>query len=275
MAKDKKGFVLYADQKDLFNQLLNEKAGELIKFVFSYVNDENPITEDLILNLAFTPIKQQLKRDLEKYEGVKNRKSISGREGNLKRWNLDVYTEYKRGNHSLEDAEKIAESRKTSHTDKVRSHLVAKHRTVSQEVANIAVNDTVNVKDNVTVKDINNNNNVPLVKKPKASIDFDKLLDFINKIQKRDGSSRYKIINQKVRSKYKARLKEGYTAEQIKNSIINSSEDKYHLDTNYKYLTPEFFSRSEIIDKHGFKTESKKTGVASKESFISNPYRNE
>jgi hypothetical protein len=61
MAKDKKGFILYADQKALFEQLPNEKAGELIKFIFAYVNDENPVTEDLIINLAFTPIKQQLK----------------------------------------------------------------------------------------------------------------------------------------------------------------------------------------------------------------------
>ena len=67
MAKDKKGFILYADQKELFDQLPNEKAGELIKFIFAYVNDENPITEDLLLNLAFTPIKQQFKRDLDKW----------------------------------------------------------------------------------------------------------------------------------------------------------------------------------------------------------------
>ena len=46
MAINKKGFILYADQKALFDQLTNDKAGELIKFIFSYVNDENPTTED-------------------------------------------------------------------------------------------------------------------------------------------------------------------------------------------------------------------------------------
>ena len=147
MAKDKKGFILYADQKELFDQLPNDKAGELIKFIFAYVNDENPITKDLLLNLAFTPIKQQLKRDLVKYEDKIDKKSIAGREGNLKRWNLDIYTDYKSGKTTLEEAENIANSRKTSHSDKVRSH----------RVANIAVNDTVNVNDTVTVidKDIN------------------------------------------------------------------------------------------------------------------------
>lgn len=86
MAKDKKGFILYADQKALFEQLPNDKAGELIKFIFAYVNDENPITEDLIINLAFTPIKQQLKRDLIKFEETKEKRSEAGKAGANKRW---------------------------------------------------------------------------------------------------------------------------------------------------------------------------------------------
>lgn len=144
MAEDKKGFLLYADQKELFDQLTDEKAGELIKHIFKYVNDEDPESKDLLINLAFTPIKQQLKRDLKKYEDRLDKKSISGREGNLKRWHLDIYKKYKKGLHSLKEAEVIAVNRKTSHTDKMRSH----------KVANIAdtVNDTVN--DNDTVKGI-------------------------------------------------------------------------------------------------------------------------
>jgi hypothetical protein len=86
MAKDKKGFILYADQKALFEQLPNDKAGELIKFIFAYVNDENPVTEDLIINLAFTPIKQQLKRDLKKFEETKEKRSEAGKAGANKRW---------------------------------------------------------------------------------------------------------------------------------------------------------------------------------------------
>jgi hypothetical protein len=86
MAKDKKGFILYADQKELFEQLPDDKAGQLIKFIMKYVNDENPSTEDLIINLAFTPIKQQLKRDLQKFEQTKVSRSIAGKAGADKRW---------------------------------------------------------------------------------------------------------------------------------------------------------------------------------------------
>lgn len=86
MAKDKKGFILYADQKALFEQLPNEKAGELIKFIMAYVNDENPVTDDLVINIAFTPIKQQLKRDLQKFEQTKISRSEAGKAGANKRW---------------------------------------------------------------------------------------------------------------------------------------------------------------------------------------------
>ena len=79
MAEDKKGFILYADQKALFDKLPNDKAGELIKHIFSYVNDENPEAIDLLIEIAFEPIKQQLKRDLKKFESVKKQRSDAGK----------------------------------------------------------------------------------------------------------------------------------------------------------------------------------------------------
>jgi hypothetical protein len=86
MAKDKKSFILYADQKDLFNQLPDDIAGKLIKHIYSYVNDENPESEDLIVKVAFEPIKQQLKRDLRLFEEKREKRSEAGKEGANKRW---------------------------------------------------------------------------------------------------------------------------------------------------------------------------------------------
>ena len=68
MATNKKAFVLYTDIIETVKQLDNEKTGELFKHILSYVNDEDPVTDDVIINLVFTPIKLQLKRDLKKYE---------------------------------------------------------------------------------------------------------------------------------------------------------------------------------------------------------------
>lgn len=81
MAKDKKSFLLYTDQQSIFKLLPDELAGKLIKHIFAYVNDENPDTPDLMLQLAFEPIKQQLKRDLKLYEDVCKKRSESGKLG--------------------------------------------------------------------------------------------------------------------------------------------------------------------------------------------------
>ena len=80
MAQDKKGFILYADQKELFNKLPNDKAGELIKHIFAYVNDENP-TSDRLTELMFIPLKKALKRDLRKYESYIDKQKSNGKKG--------------------------------------------------------------------------------------------------------------------------------------------------------------------------------------------------
>ena len=81
MAKNKKSFILYCDQQGVFNKLPDEIAGKLIKHIFAYVNDENPPCDDLLLSIAFEPIKTQLKRDLVKYEDYIEKQSVNGSKG--------------------------------------------------------------------------------------------------------------------------------------------------------------------------------------------------
>ena len=88
----------------------------------------------------------------------------------------------------------------------------------------------------------------------KNEIDFDKLLNFI----KEKTGKKFQVINKSVKDKYKARLKEGYTKENIINAIINASQDAYHKEQKYKYLTPDYFSRAKSLDLHSFKEIKKK-----------------
>lgn len=222
MAEDKKSFLLYTDLIHTVNKMPNDKAGELFKHILSYVNDLNPETEDLIIQLTFEPIKQQLKRDLLKYKESIIDKSNAGKLGNLKRWHKDLYDKVINNQLELDNALNIAESRKVSHTDNVQS----------QPIAEIAVNDNVNVND------INNN----IIE----SFDFDGLLVFINSTFGKN----FKLINDKVKKKYKALMKQGYDKKQIVKAMINAKENSYHKETNYQYCTPEFFSRTETIDKY-------------------------
>ena len=80
MAEGKKSFVLYSDQRGVFDKLSDEQAGILIKHIFGYVNDEKP-KGDFITELAFESIKQQLKRDLVKYEVRADRSRANGKLG--------------------------------------------------------------------------------------------------------------------------------------------------------------------------------------------------
>jgi len=152
MATDKKSFILYSDSQGLINQLPDDVAGRLFKHIYSYVNDENPISEELLLNIAFEPIKMQFKRDLKKWEESKDAKSINGKMGNLKRYNLDLYDLVSQNKMTLEEAENVAKSRKASQGDSKQS----------QSVANVAVNDNVNVNVNVNDNVIKENINTPL-----------------------------------------------------------------------------------------------------------------
>lgn len=81
MAENKKSFLLYCDLIHTISKMPNDKAGELFKHILEYVNDENPVTEDLIIQLTFEPIRQQLKRDLVKYEDIKALRSELGKKG--------------------------------------------------------------------------------------------------------------------------------------------------------------------------------------------------
>ena len=81
MAEGKRGFVLYTDIIHTISKLPNEKAGELFKFILEYVNDKNPETDDIIIQIAFEPIKQSLKRDLERYESRCEKSRANGAKG--------------------------------------------------------------------------------------------------------------------------------------------------------------------------------------------------
>ena len=121
MAEDKKGFILYADQKELFSQLPDELAGKLIKHIMAYVNDEDPVSDNIIINIAFTPIKLQLKRDLVKFEQTKDRRSNAGKIGAEKRWKT-IAKDSNRINGIAKDSKRKQVIAKMTVTDNVKEN---------------------------------------------------------------------------------------------------------------------------------------------------------
>lgn len=81
VAENKKGFVLYADLIHTISKLPNETKGKLFQLILDYVNDLDPVPDDLLLEISFEPIKQQLKRDLVKWEKFREKQSLNGKRG--------------------------------------------------------------------------------------------------------------------------------------------------------------------------------------------------
>jgi len=81
MAKDKKSVLIYCDLIHTVEHLPDELAGRLFKHLLEYVNDRDPQTDDVMLKIAFEPIKQQLKRDLQKYNNIVERNRANGAKG--------------------------------------------------------------------------------------------------------------------------------------------------------------------------------------------------
>ena len=125
MAEGKKSFILYLQQRSVFDGLEDEEAGKLIKTIFSYVCDENPQPTGMT-KYAFEIIKPVLKADLKKYEEKKEKYTENIR----KRWNKEE-------------------------NEKIQSNTIEYNGIPSDSVY---VNDNVNVNVNVLSKDNELNN---------------------------------------------------------------------------------------------------------------------
>ena len=82
--------------------------------------------------------------------------------------------------------------------------------------------------------------------KVSTSIDFDKLLIAFNQITNKN----CRVVNSKTRAQLKARLKDGYTKQNIKDAIINCYNDKFHKENNHKHLTLEFITRPDKLERY-------------------------
>jgi hypothetical protein len=137
MAEGKKAFLIYADWRDSFDALPDEEAGKLIKHIFSYVNDENPESDSVLIKAVFAQMKNQLKRDLDKWEKqIQQRKEAGRRSAEVRS---------KKVNEKKEDSTKMND----------------RSTTVNERQRNSTVTDnvTVIVTDNVNVKEKENKNN--------------------------------------------------------------------------------------------------------------------
>lgn len=86
MAENKKSVLLYCDIIYTVEELDDADAGLLFKHYLRYINDQNPEPPSKLIKIVFEPIKQNLKRDLKKWEETTNNRSKAGLAGADARW---------------------------------------------------------------------------------------------------------------------------------------------------------------------------------------------
>lgn len=86
--RDKNSFVLFYDIYDVVTALKAEQKGLLFQAILDYqITGKHEPTGDLVVDVAFIPIKQSLDRNNEKWEREKLARSEAGKKGMESRYN--------------------------------------------------------------------------------------------------------------------------------------------------------------------------------------------
>ena len=137
-----------------------------------------------------------------------------------------------------------------------------------QQVSNKRATSEQQVSTNKNDNNVKNDNNINNINNPKPTVSvsasYKAFVDLFNEIT----GKKFRYGDKKASNQLQARLKEGYTREDIEKAIRNCFKDPYHME-NPKYLTPEFITRTSKLEMYLEATESPHTGViqASKLSF--------
>lgn len=140
---DKKSFIIYTDIAETVTRLSDEQAGKLFKGMLSYQNDG--IIPDLgeLLDFVFVPIRQQMDRDEEKWERIREKRAASGAKGGQKK------AENRQNDLANASETVVNANENVANATKTLANVAVN---VTDNV-NVNVNDNVNVTDNVTVSD--------------------------------------------------------------------------------------------------------------------------
>jgi len=139
MAEGKKSVLLYCDLIHTVEKMDDETAGLFFKHYLRYVNDLQPETDNLVVDIAFESVKQNLKRDLKKWE--------------------------ERAQKSRENGKKGGRPKKPNETKKTQQ-VISKPR----KPDTVTVTDTVNDNDIIEVDSLGSSNEQPQAPKKKRTI---------------------------------------------------------------------------------------------------------
>lgn len=79
------------------------------------------------------------------------------------------------------------------------------------------------------------------------SINFKALLSYFNEVF----NKKCTVVPETAKRSFNARIKEGYTKDNIRSAMNNVKTDEFHKEQDFKYATLSYFSRSKTLDTYG------------------------
>lgn len=196
----KNSFILYIDYKEHVDLLTDEQAGVLLKGIFYYITGNGEPKLDDVTKMAFSFIKQNLKRDHHKYESIVERNVNNGKKGGRPK-----------------NPEKESE---TQITQSVNKKPKKADIGIGIDIDNDIVSDIdIDIKDKVPSSD---------------RFPIKQVIDYLNE---KVGKA-YKGTAYKTRSLIKVRANEGYVVDDFKQVIDKKAAEWLGTELE-KYLRPE------------------------------------
>jgi uncharacterized phage protein (TIGR02220 family) len=217
----RQSFIVYTDALDVLDELTLEQAGKLLR-AFRDFHSGNEPELDQITKIAFSQFKNQFLRDYENYTKYVAKQSANGSKSAGKKKTKATVS------HRKPPLATVNDGRPPLTTVSQTEPPLA---TVGHRQPPSTYNDTVTDNDTDTVTE---------------NTEY-QYVDFVAFLNGKTGRG-FKG-DTKSKRQFHARIKEGWTRTEFELAISNAVNDPYHKDTGYKYLTPEFLTRSDKLDR--------------------------
>ena len=145
-------FVLYTRITETVEKLTAEQKGLLFQAILDYENGKEPVLDDLAVELVFTPIKQDLDLNNEKWERTRKARSEAGKKGGAPKGNSNASKQAKQANDNFVNQKQAKQAKQAVNVD-------------------VYVNDNVNDLSNNNLKLINKTSKEKDIHIPPADAD--------------------------------------------------------------------------------------------------------
>ena len=217
MADNKNSFIVYADDiKETLDDLNDDQVAALFRGMVDYQITGKAPKFSGVLKFVFVPIRQQMDRNNEKWQQIKEKRAASGRKGGI-------------NSGKVRNSKKEANEANASSGNPVNSRDSENAETENEanEAVNVNVNDNVNVKGNVNVSD----SLAAVSDDPRALSSL--LVSYLNQ----KAGTNYRTTGE-ITERIGEILSDGYTPEDMRRVIDNKVAEWLNDEKMRGYLRP-------------------------------------